>query len=74
MLNDIFIITMFDICKIVPIWIPPSHSDAIEHLCTCANTLAETATKLGISSREAAGIFENLHKLNHRSSAKYEKR
>lgn len=40
-------ITMFNICKIYPIWIPPSYPDEITKLISNTNKFAQSCHSLG---------------------------
>jgi hypothetical protein len=40
-------ITMFNICKIYPIWIPPSYPDEITKLISSTNKFAQSGYSLG---------------------------
>ena len=54
-------ITMFDICKIYPIWIPPYKDHAKESLIISAKKISTAAEKASVSFEEASKALGNIH-------------
>lgn len=53
-------ITMFNICKIYPIWIPPSYPDEITKLISNTNKFAQSGYNLGKACSEVEKAMVQL--------------